>query len=62
MSTGPAGPEVLADYLVDEDWRGWFSGPVYDNPEPFSWTIYAKGSWVAWMLRHVIGAHDRELD
>jgi len=49
------GPEVLADYLVDEDWRGWFSGAVYDNPEPFSWTIYSKGSWVAWMLRHVIG-------
>jgi len=49
------GSQVLADYLVDEDWRGWFSGAVYDNPEPFSWTIYAKGSWVAWMLRHVIG-------
>jgi len=49
------GPNVLADYLLDEDWRGWFSGPVFDNPEPFSWTIYAKGSWVVWMLRHVIG-------
>jgi hypothetical protein len=49
------GPDVLAQYLEDEDWRGWFSGAVYDNPEPFSWTIYAKGSWVAWMLRHVIG-------
>nr|MCU0306003.1 choice-of-anchor D domain-containing protein [Thermoanaerobaculales bacterium] len=49
------GPDVLAGYLDDEDWRGWFSGPVYDNPVPFSWTIYAKGSWVAWMLRHVIG-------
>ncbi|TFG40192.1 MAG: choice-of-anchor D domain-containing protein, partial [Candidatus Aminicenantes bacterium] len=49
------GPDVLEQYLVDEDWRGWFSGPVFDNPSPFSWTIYAKGSWVAWMLRHVIG-------
>ena len=49
------GPDVLADYLVDDDWRGWFSGPVYDNEEPFSWTIYAKGSWVVRMLRHVIG-------
>ncbi len=49
------GPEVFAQYLADEDWRGWFSGPVFDNPSPFSWTIYAKGSWVAWMLRHVIG-------
>jgi hypothetical protein len=49
------GPDVLAQYLKDEDWRGWFSGPVFDNPVPFSWTIYAKGSWVAWMLRHVIG-------
>ncbi len=49
------GPEVFAQYLEDEDWRGWFSGPVFDNPSPFSWTIYAKGSWVAWMLRHVIG-------
>ncbi len=49
------GPAVFAQYLEDEDWRGWFSGPVFDNPEPFSWTIYAKGSWVAWMLRHVIG-------
>ncbi len=49
------GPDVLAGYLEDEDWRGWFSGPVYDNPVPFSWTIYAKGSWVVWMLRHVIG-------
>jgi len=49
------GPVVFAQYLEDEDWRGWFSGPVFDNPSPFSWTIYAKGSWVAWMLRHVIG-------
>ncbi len=49
------GPDVFADYLADEDWRGWFSGPVFDNPEPFSWTIYAKGSWVVWMLRHVVG-------
>ncbi len=49
------GPDVFAQYLRDEDWRGWFSGPVFDNPSPFSWTIYAKGSWVAWMLRHVIG-------
>ncbi|MEE4272369.1 MAG: choice-of-anchor D domain-containing protein [Thermoanaerobaculales bacterium] len=49
------GPDVHAQYLADEDWRGWFSGPVFDNPEPFSWTIYAKGSWVVWMLRHVIG-------
>ncbi len=49
------GPDVFAQYLEDEDWRGWFSGPVYDNPDPFSWTIYAKGSWVVWMLRHVIG-------
>ena len=49
------GPDVIEQYLADEDWRGWFSGPVFDNPSPFSWTIYAKGSWVAWMLRHVIG-------
>ena len=49
------GPDVLEQYLLDEDWRGWFSGPVFDNEDPFSWTIYAKGSWVAWMLRHVIG-------
>jgi Peptidase family M1 domain/Peptidase M1 N-terminal domain/HYDIN/CFA65/VesB-like, Ig-like domain len=49
------GPDVLEQYLEDEDWRGWFSGSVFDNPSPFSWTIYAKGSWVVWMLRHVIG-------
>jgi len=49
------GPAVFEQYLEDEDWRGWFSGSVFDNPSPFSWTIYAKGSWVAWMLRHVIG-------
>jgi hypothetical protein len=49
------GPEVLAQYLIDDDYLGQFMGSVYDNPEPFSWTIYAKGSWVAWMLRHVIG-------
>ena len=49
------GPDVFEQYLADEDWRGWFSGPVFDNPSPFSWTIYSKGSWVAWMLRHVIG-------
>ena len=49
------GPDVLAQYLEAEDYLGQFLGSVYDNPEPFSWTIYAKGSWVAWMLRHVIG-------
>jgi hypothetical protein len=49
------GQDVIEQYLEDEDWRGWFSGSVFDNPTPFSWTIYAKGSWVAWMLRHVIG-------
>ena len=49
------GPDVLAQYLEDDDYLGQFRGPVYDNPEPFSWTIYAKGSWVAWMLRHVVG-------
>ncbi|HSL17367.1 MAG TPA: choice-of-anchor D domain-containing protein [Methylomirabilota bacterium] len=49
------GPDVLAQYLLDEDYLGQFRGPLYDNPEPFSWTIYAKGSWVAWMLRGVIG-------
>ena len=49
------GPDVLAQYLEDDDYLGQFRGPVYDNPEPFSWTIYAKGSWVVWMLRHVVG-------
>jgi hypothetical protein len=49
------GPDVLAEYLEEEDYIGQFSGAVYDNPEPFSWTVYAKGSWVAWMLRHVVG-------
>jgi len=49
------GPDVLEQFLLDEDWRGWFSGSVFDNEDPFSWTIYAKGSWVAWMLRHVVG-------
>jgi aminopeptidase N len=49
------GSAAIAQYLEDDDYIGQFSGPVYDNPEPFSWTIYAKGSWVAWMLRHVIG-------
>jgi hypothetical protein len=55
VGRAPRARTCSSSYLEDEDWRGWFSGPVYDNPTPFSWTIYAKGSWVAWMLRHVIG-------
>ncbi len=34
---------------------GSFSGPVYDNPNPFGSTVYDKGAWVVHMLRHVIG-------
>lgn len=52
------GPGVLERYLEDADWRGWFRGPLYDNPVAFSSTVYDKGAWVLRMLRHVLGDYD----
>ncbi len=49
------GADVLARYLEDADWRGWFLGPLYDNPVAFSSTVYDKGAWALRMLRHVLG-------
>jgi len=49
------GPETLAQVVEDMDWRGYFLGAAYDNPVPFSSTVYEKGSWILRMLRHVLG-------
>ncbi len=49
------GADVLADYVAGSDWVGYFRGPLYDNPEPFSDTVYTKGGWILRMLRHVLG-------
>jgi len=49
------GPDVLRGYLEDADWRGWFLGPLYDNPVAFSSTVYDKGAWALRMLRHLLG-------
>jgi len=32
-----------------------FEGPVYNNPVPFSQTVYNKGAWVLHMLRYMLG-------
>jgi aminopeptidase N len=32
-----------------------FDGPVYNNPVPFSSTVYRKGAWVLHMLRFIMG-------
>jgi len=45
----------LRRFIASEDWRGWFPGPLYDNPEPFSVTIYDKGARVLRMLEHLLG-------
>jgi len=49
------GEDVLRDYLEDTDAIGLFFGPVYDNPVPFSNTVYNKGGWILRMLRHRLG-------
>lgn len=49
------GEAVLQDYLRDTDSLGFFFGPVYDNPVPFSSTVYDKAGWVLRMMRHLIG-------
>ncbi|HHQ48342.1 MAG TPA: choice-of-anchor D domain-containing protein, partial [Acidobacteria bacterium] len=45
----------LQSYMAFDDWRGWFRGPLYDNPEPFSATIYSKGARVLRMLERLMG-------
>ncbi len=52
------GESTLQDYLADSDSIGLFLGPVYDNPVPFSGTVYDKGAWVLRMLRQVVGDDD----
>jgi aminopeptidase N len=52
------GDTVLQDYLVGADSLGFFFGPVYDNPVPFSGTVYDKGGWVLRMMRHIMGDDD----
>lgn len=49
---------TLQDYLADSDSIGLFLGPVYDNPVPFSGTVYDKGAWVLRMLRQRLGDQD----
>ncbi|NOZ94617.1 MAG: choice-of-anchor D domain-containing protein, partial [Acidobacteria bacterium] len=50
----------LESYLDSGDWRGWFAGPLYDNPEAFSITIYTKGARVLRMLEGLLGRRDFE--
>ncbi len=45
----------LAGYMAREDWKGWFSGPLYDNPVAFSVTVYDKGARVLRMLEQLLG-------
>ncbi len=45
----------LRRFMDSEDWRGWFPGPLYDNPVPFSVTVYDKGARVLRMLEHLLG-------
>jgi len=49
------GAEDLAEIVEEMDWWGYFYGPVYDNPTPFSGTVYEKAAWVLRMLRFVLG-------
>jgi len=46
---------MLGSYLGSGDWRGWFRGPLYDNPEAFSVTVYTKGARVLHMLERLMG-------
>ena len=52
------GDDDLQDYLSETDGTGQFFGPVYDNPTPFSGTVYRKGAWVLRMLRQFMGDDD----
>ncbi|MEN8163162.1 MAG: M1 family aminopeptidase [Acidobacteriota bacterium] len=52
------GEGTLQNYLASSDDIGLFLGPVYDNPVPFSGTVYDKGAWVLRMLRHRLGDED----
>ncbi|MCK5379665.1 MAG: M1 family metallopeptidase, partial [Acidobacteria bacterium] len=52
------GEGTLQNYLANSDNIGLFLGPVYDNPVPFSGTVYDKGAWVLRMLRHRLGDED----
>lgn len=52
------GESTLQNYLRDSDQIGLFLGPVYDNPIPFSGTVYDKGAWVLRMMRHLLGDED----
>jgi aminopeptidase N len=49
------GADELAAYAEESDWMGYFTGALYDNPEPFGSTVYQKGGLVLHMLRHVVG-------
>ena len=49
------GEATLRSYLEQSDRNGLFLGPVYDNPVPFSGTVYDKGAWVLRMLRRLLG-------
>jgi hypothetical protein len=52
------GQSTLQDYLERSDQLGLFLGAVYDNPVPFSGTVYDKGAWVLRMLRQRLGDED----
>ncbi len=49
------GPEVLAEVILGSDRLGYFIGPAYDNPVPFSSTVYRKGAWIVYMLWTMLG-------
>jgi hypothetical protein len=49
------GPEVLAEVIRGSDRLGYFVGPAYDNPVPFSSTVYRKGAWIVYMLWNILG-------
>jgi len=49
------GEEFLDGYRRDADWAFFYAGALYDNPVPFSRTIYDGGGMILHMLRYVVG-------
>jgi hypothetical protein len=49
------GEEFLDAYRRDADWAFFYAGALYDNPVPFSRTIYDGGGMILHMLRYVVG-------
>ncbi len=52
LTGGQAG---LTQWMEQTSGDGGFNGPVYNNPSPFSGTVYRKGAWVLHMLRYLLG-------